>query len=180
VSTSSNRAHAHTDNVLAKTILLSGSPGIIDEAARLWRRESDAHLADVLSACDGDPAAMAHFLRAWYRQPLFDPLRDHPAYEHYLLTARLQSARPQELARSLREAGAGSMPNLWPELGHAGSVVYICGELDRKFVTLSSHLSRVSEGSFAIEIVRGCGHAVHVEAPRALLGLIHRHLDQHG
>ena len=176
VSPWSKLASTQTHKVLAKTILISGSPGLVDEAARRGRRESDAHLAGVLSACEGDEAAMARFLGAWYRQPLFDSLREHPLFEHSVLGARMQSARPRELARSLCEAGAGSMPNMWPDLSRVGKVVYVCGELDRKFVTLSSHLTLASGGSVAVEVVPGCGHAVHLEAPRTLLGLLHRHM----
>lgn len=57
-------------------------------------------------------------------------------------------------------------------------VALVAGELDAKFVTISRHMARVMAGGGAggrgarVHLVRGAGHAVHLEQPLALLQLL--------
>ena len=97
-----------------------------------------------------------------------------------LLQETVESRRrnePAELARSLREMGAGSQPSLWDELGGLSvPAMVVAGGLDEKFVGIGRRME--AEGPMVDFVsVPDVGHNVHSEAPDAYIGLLQGFLE---
>jgi 2-succinyl-6-hydroxy-2,4-cyclohexadiene-1-carboxylate synthase len=141
---------------LERSILISGTAGIADDALRTERRERDNALADAIETQNDVPA----FLEQWLNQPMFATLSPDQAgsAERYENTAR-------GLASSLRLSGTGTQEPSWDRLSKIETPVHlISGAYDPRFVTTNTHMVRhLARGSF--HIVPGAGHAVHLEQP---------------
>lgn len=144
-----------------KAIVESGSPGLKTEQERRERRESDRALADRIEA-DFD-----QFLIDWYNQSLFQSLKAHPQFER-MLKERSRN-NPVELARSLREMGAGMQPNLWEKLrSHQQPLLLMAGERDHKFVVLNQEMASLCKTA-ELAIVPNTGHNIHFERPKVFV-----------
>jgi 2-succinyl-6-hydroxy-2,4-cyclohexadiene-1-carboxylate synthase len=79
---------------------------------------------------------------------------------------------PAGLADALRGLGTAALPPLWdrlPEL--AMPVLLVVGERDEKFRAIAERMAqRLADPR--VEVVPGAGHAVHLERPDAVAGLI--------
>lgn len=161
--------------LVSRTVIISASPGIVEEAARRARRDEDEHRARRLETQGLEP-----FLEDWYRQPLFTPLREHPGYPAVLVRRRRND--PRLLARSLRTMGAGSQRSLWGDLaGLRTPLLFLAGERDPKFTALA--LAAVAHCRQAEAVVlRGRGHALVEEDPEAVVREAAKFLagDEHG
>src|ERR1044071_3487084 len=88
-------------------VLVSMSPGIVDEEARATRVAADEELARSVER-DGVDA----FLERWIAQPLFATVPpDAPGL------ADRRSLAPAYLAHCLRVLGTGTMEPMWSRLG---------------------------------------------------------------
>ena len=146
--------------------LESASPGIESAADRLARRRADDELAKRLESGDFEG-----FLRGWYDQPLFASLERDEALLRKTIEAR-QRNDPEELARSLRGMGTGSMPPLWGELtGLRVPALAAAGVLDEKFAGISHRMARMSPLVRTV-LVPEAGHNVRAEAPDAYLATL--------
>jgi 2-succinyl-6-hydroxy-2,4-cyclohexadiene-1-carboxylate synthase len=155
----------------AGLFLESVSPGLESASERASRCAADESKAKRLESGDFEA-----YLRDWYRQPLFASL----AHDEQLLHRTVQARRrndPGELARSLRGMGTGSQPSLWEELeGLAVPTLAVAGELDEKYVKISSRMTGISP-RIRSAWVRGVGHNVHDEAPAEYVVLLGSFLD---
>ena len=157
-------------------VALSASPGIDDEARRDQRKSWDARIARNI-VIDGG----AQFVNDWYSSggTLWDSLRCHPRFED-MMRKRVASfdatrgaggfPREAELAAVFLALSAGVQPPMMEalcEYNIRGEKVFVLvGERDMKYVDIADDMvdrGAVSETSRFV--VRGCGHALHIEGP---------------
>lgn len=147
-----------------RLVLIGASPGIADADERARRRIADERLAERI-----ERLTIEEFAREWARTPV---LADIPpqlaaiAYED-----RLRST-PAGLAAALRGLGTGALPPVWERLGElVMPVVLLAGERDPKFTALAYEMaSRIPRAE--VRIVPGAGHAVHLERPEVVAGVL--------
>jgi 2-succinyl-6-hydroxy-2,4-cyclohexadiene-1-carboxylate synthase len=157
--------------VVRGLVLVGGTGGIEDEAARAERRQADAALADRLERDGLEP-----FLDAWLAQPLFAGLA---------VAAQCRDERAQNtvqgLASSLRLAGTGSQEPLWSRLGALDMpVLVIAGEDDSKFSAEADRLVSSIGSNATKRLVAGAGHTAHLERPEEFLALLRPWLAERG
>ena len=151
----------------SRIVIASASPGIADGDERALRREADAELAARLQREWPEP-----FLTSWYDMALFGELKRCAGYPE-LMQRRLH-CDPQTLARVLAAGGTGQQEPLWdrlPTLESKTLVVY--GERDEKYREITERMLACS-GPLSCEVVAGCSHAVHVEAPERFAEICRR------
>ncbi|PHT48075.1 Protein PHYLLO, chloroplastic [Capsicum baccatum] len=85
-------------------VIISGSPGLIDEEARKVRRAKDD-----FAACSLASSGLEPFLDAWYSGDLWNSLRTHPHFNK-ILASRLQHCDLKNLARVLSDLSVGRQP----------------------------------------------------------------------
>jgi 2-succinyl-6-hydroxy-2,4-cyclohexadiene-1-carboxylate synthase len=151
-------------------VLVSASPGIADDRERATRAEADAVLAEGIEQ-DGVDA----FLSRWLAQPMFASVpADAPGLAD---RRRLSSAY---LAASLRQLGAGVMEPMWNDLPKLTMpVLLVTGTLDDKYTAIARRmLERMHAGVEHVELEGG--HALPLEQPAVLGGLITAFATEHG
>jgi 2-succinyl-6-hydroxy-2,4-cyclohexadiene-1-carboxylate synthase len=149
-----------------RLVLIGASPGIADPLQRGERRRSDEQLADEI-----ERSSIEEFARRWERTPVLAGL---PAAALDAAHADRLRSTPAGLARALRGLGTGALPSLWDRLGDlAMPVTLAVGERDEKFLGIAAEMSRGIPGARIPEaqvvVVPGAGHAVHLEAPEAIV-----------
>jgi 2-succinyl-6-hydroxy-2,4-cyclohexadiene-1-carboxylate synthase len=145
---------------LAGLLLVAGSAGLEDEAARAARAVVDDERATGQAR---DPAA---FLAAFWGLPLFAGLRDHPRREA-LLAARIAraSVSPARLAHLMRGLSVGRMPSLWSALPSLSApVVIVNGARDGEYVAVGERMTAALPRARHV-VVEGASHALLLEAP---------------
>lgn len=160
-------ALAHPEKV-DKLVLISATAGIEHVAERAARREADEALAARV-----ERGGLEAFLSEWLARPLFATL----AADRAGLEARLANS-PAGLASSLRLAGAGSQASLWGRLNElrarALPVLLVVGEQDEKYRRLATRIARRIGGSADVLVVKGAGHACHLEQPAVVAAAVAR------
>lgn len=152
-------------------VLVGATAGIPDPVARAERRRADEALADRLLAA-GDEG-LGSFLEDWLASPLFATLGAEAAD----LPSRLLNTAAG-LASSLRACGTGVQDPLDVELRRIASpVLLVVGERDTKFRGEAERLA-AALGDARIAVVRGAGHACHLEQPDLFVELVRGWLDQ--
>jgi 2-succinyl-6-hydroxy-2,4-cyclohexadiene-1-carboxylate synthase len=154
-------ALGHAD-LVERLVLVGATAGIENAAERLERQASDELLAEGLER-DGLDA----FLGRWLAQPLFASLPD----EAIGLDAR-RTNTADGLAASLRLMGTGSQDNLWPRLNEISApTMLVVGALDEKFSAIAQRMEAAMPDAH-VASMNGCGHACHLEAPDAFVGIV--------
>lgn len=150
----------------SRATLIGVNPGL-SNADRPARQAWEEDLARMLER-QGLPA----FLERWERLPLWTSQQRLPD----AVLARQRAIRmvhdPAGLARSLRVAGLGRMPDLRPALSTLDlPVQLVVGGEDARFRALAQDMiARLPHGSLGI--VEGVGHNVVLEAPGELAALL--------
>jgi 2-succinyl-6-hydroxy-2,4-cyclohexadiene-1-carboxylate synthase len=146
-----------------RLVLIGGTAGIEDPAAREARRQRDEELAEQAQA------DVEGFLERWVAAPMFAGLRD-PGLEE----RRRNSA--DGLASSLRLAGTGTQLPLWDRLGDISCpVLALAGADDVRFALAAGRIARlVPRGAFSL--VAGAGHAAHLAQPEICAAIVERFL----
>ena len=153
---------------VAALVLVGGTPGLEDAAARAERRAADADLAAALRR-DGVDA----FLERWLALPLFAGL---PPWARFDDERRRNTA--EGLASSLELAGTGSQADLWPRLpelvepGPALPVLAVAGADDTKFSAIAERMATAIGPAATARLVPGAGHAAHLERPSTFLTVV--------
>jgi 2-succinyl-6-hydroxy-2,4-cyclohexadiene-1-carboxylate synthase len=138
-----------------RLILIGGTGGIEDVAARAQRRARDDAMADELEG-SGD---LDGFLHRWIANPLFGGRRPDAAE----ITERRRNT-PAGLASSLRLAGTGTQEPLWDRLGGLDlPVLALAGANDPRFVATGLRLAALTGGVFSAVV--GAAHAAHLDQP---------------
>jgi 2-succinyl-6-hydroxy-2,4-cyclohexadiene-1-carboxylate synthase len=152
--------------VVERLVLIGASPGIADPAERAARTAADAALAERIEAI-----GIEEFVREWGAQPLFAGV---PRGVAELADEDRLRNTASGLAAALRGLGTGVMPPLWDRLGELTIPVdLVVGERDEKFRAIAERM----EGALPaprLHVVGGSGHAVHLEAPDAVVELLMR------
>ena len=143
---------------LSSLILISASPGIPDPDERQKRFEKDANLADTMTT-----ASFNKILSHWYRNPIFDTLPNHPAYD--AMIKRRQEQNPSYLRQVLKNLSPGNHPSLWgklPQLDIPG--LYIVGQKDLHYVGLGQRVCSLWPRAI-LQPFAQASHAVPTEDP---------------
>jgi 2-succinyl-6-hydroxy-2,4-cyclohexadiene-1-carboxylate synthase len=149
---------------VVRLVLIGASPGLADAGERAARATSDAALAARIEAIGLDA-----FVHEWEAQPLFAGMpRGIADVAH---ADRMRNTAPG-LAAALRGLGTGVMPPLWDRLAElAMPVELVVGERDAKFRALAEDMgARLRDAR--VHVVDGAGHAVHLEAPDAVVDVV--------
>jgi 2-succinyl-6-hydroxy-2,4-cyclohexadiene-1-carboxylate synthase len=149
-----------------RLVLIGASPGLASAEERAARAADDAALADRIEAI-----GLEAFVREWAAQPLFDGMPRGIA--ELVVADRMRNTAPG-LAAALRGLGTGVMPSLWERLGELElPVELVVGERDEKFRAIAERMERTLPDA-RLTVVPGAGHAVHLEAPEAIVEILRR------
>ncbi len=141
--------------MVSQLVLISGTPGLVTQAERSARLQSDNELADH-SEKIGTPA----FIDDWLALPIFSGLSDQTNQRN----DRIRNTA-KGLADSLRFAGTGTQEPQWPNLHQLSMpVLLMVGELDIKFTTIAKDMQLLLQSS-EMKVVPNVGHTVHLEDP---------------
>jgi 2-succinyl-6-hydroxy-2,4-cyclohexadiene-1-carboxylate synthase len=150
--------------LVSRLVLISGSPGLESEAARVARRRADEALAS-----DLEQLGVERFLDRWEAGPLFARLRALPVERQ----AELRAHRTKDaagMAVALRHLGLGAQPSYWGRLGELSiPVLLMTGAEDPKFTELARTMSGRIVQAETLSLA-GCGHAPHLESPGQVVG----------
>lgn len=153
-------------------VLVSASPGIESESARLSRLASDEKLAERLSSIP-----LNQFIDEWYQQLLFASLRNSPMYTS--VAAARASGDRAAIARALVGFSTGRQHPLWDRLKELQMpVCYVAGESDTKYTAIGRRVADLCPLG-KLHIIPGAGHAVHIEQPEELSRVIASFVQPH-
>ncbi len=154
-----------------KAIIVSASPGLRTEEERLSRRESDEGIARKIER------NFEGFIEAWYEQPLFASLKNHPIFKEVESERKINN--PSNLALALRLLGTGQQPSLWDELQqNRVPIQFFAGEKDLKFVEIGRQMVNLCPDS-SLEIFAECGHTLHFENRKLFLDRLTTFFNKH-
>ncbi len=154
-----------------KAIIVSASPGLRTEEERRSRRESDEGIARKIER------NFEGFITAWYEQPLFATLKNHPIFKEVESERKINS--PENLALALRLLGTGQQPSAWDELQkNRVPIQFFAGEKDLKFVEIGRQMVNLFTES-TLEIFPGCGHTLHLENRELFLDRLTQFFNKH-
>jgi 2-succinyl-6-hydroxy-2,4-cyclohexadiene-1-carboxylate synthase len=148
-----------------RLVLIGAGPGLPDALERQVRGDADERLAEWIDRARD----MEEVARRWERTPVLG--RQPPEVRKRAHADRLRNT-PAGIARALRGLGTGALPSVWHRLSELRMpVVLIAGERDQKYVTISERMAeRIPDAR--VVVVPGAGHAVHLEAPDLVAGVI--------
>ncbi|PIN25904.1 Isochorismate synthase [Handroanthus impetiginosus] len=153
-----------------RAVIISGSPGLIDNDARTIRRAKDDFRASTLVS-----NGLEFFLEAWYAEELWASLRSHPHFKQ-IVTNRLQQDDVHTLGKVLSDLSIGRQPSLWEDLKNCKvPIQLLVGEKDAKFKAIAGEMhNKISQGndstkSTPVVEIPNAGHAVHIENPLAVI-----------
>jgi 2-succinyl-6-hydroxy-2,4-cyclohexadiene-1-carboxylate synthase len=151
-------------------MLVSASPGIANNRERAARIEADEVLADSI-----EQDTVEAFLTNWLAQPMFATV---PADAPGLSDRRRLTT--DYLAACLRLLGAGVMDPMWSDLPKLQMpVLLVTGTLDDKYTAIARRmLERMHAGVTHLQLAGG--HALPLEQPAVLGGLITAFAAEHG
>jgi 2-succinyl-6-hydroxy-2,4-cyclohexadiene-1-carboxylate synthase len=147
-----------------RLVLIGASPGLADPGEREERRRADEALA-----AWAETVTIDQFVSRWSQTPVL--VDQPPGVRAAVMADRLRNTT-DGLAAALRGLGTGTLPSLWDRLGEITiPVELIVGERDRKFRRTAERMAAALPDA-RLHVVPGSGHAVHLEEPWAVAGLI--------
>ena len=149
--------------VVRSLVLVGGTPGIEDEAARAERRAADLAQAQRIRA-EGVDA----FVERWLAMPMFAGLPPGARFED---ERRRNTA--EGLATSLELAGTGSQAPLWDALPDIEPpVLVVAGEDDHRYAAIAERTAGAIGPNARAALVPGAGHSAHLEQPERAVDLV--------
>jgi 2-succinyl-6-hydroxy-2,4-cyclohexadiene-1-carboxylate synthase len=149
--------------VVRSLVLVGGTPGIEDEAARAERRAADLAQAQRIRA-EGVDA----FVERWLSMPMFAGLPPGARFED---ERRRNTA--EGLATSLELAGTGSQAPLWDALPDIEApVLVVAGEDDHRYAAIAERTAGAIGPNARAALVPGAGHSAHLEQPERAVDLV--------
>jgi 2-succinyl-6-hydroxy-2,4-cyclohexadiene-1-carboxylate synthase len=157
-------------DIVQGLMLVSTSPGIADPTERAARVEADELLADSV-----ERHGVHSFLADWLAQPMFASVPpDAPG-----LTDR-RKLTPEFLAACLRRLGAGAMGPMWSDVSTLTMpVMLVTGTRDEKYTAIARRMLERMHTRVSLVQLDG-GHALPLEQPAVLGGLITAFASEHG
>jgi 2-succinyl-6-hydroxy-2,4-cyclohexadiene-1-carboxylate synthase len=150
-------------DLVRRLVLISTTAGIEDEAQRAQRRASDEEIATRIER-DG----VATFVRWWLERPIFATLPPEAAAVDSRLGGTVKG-----LASSLRLAGTGTQQPAWDRLGELDMpVLVMAGALDQPYCQRAERMAAAIGANAELAVIPDAGHACHLEAREAWLGVI--------
>jgi len=147
---------------VASLTLVSASPGIRDEEARMERKKTDRIWAEMMREL---PAQ--EFLTAWYLQPVFESLHTQPELLNQIIQRR-SSVHLKFVHSALEKWGQGTVPSLWDQLGElAIPVQVLVGQNDELYCAHAERMKSLFP-DIHVTMVESAGHALHLEQPDKL------------
>lgn len=144
-------------------VLVGGTPGIEDEAARAERRAADVAQAQRIRV-EGVDA----FVERWLAMPMFAGLPPEARFED---ERRRNTA--EGLAASLERAGTGSQAPLWDVLPRIEvPVLVVAGEDDHRYAAIAERTAAAIGPNARTALVPGAGHSAHLEQPDRAVDLV--------
>lgn len=141
--------------MVSQLVLISGTPGLVTQAERSARLQSDNELADHI-----EKIGTSAFIDEWLALPIFAGLTDSTNQR----IDRLRNTA-KGLADSLRFAGNGTQEPQWQNLHQLAMPVHlIVGETDAKFRAIANDMQPLLSSSH-LTVVPNVGHTVHLEDP---------------
>lgn len=157
----------------AKIVLLSSGLGYQRPEESAERRKRDADWAE-LFALKGEDA-----WRSWYEQGVFAASLPFLASSEGKEWVMGKSHDYSALAAALVLFSPGSHDYLGPNLAAIDSPLYLVGEKDEAYVSLSNAVRQLNPGA-VVEKISGVGHILHQEAPHAVAAQIALWRTKHG
>ena len=143
----------HPETVTA-LVCIGSDPGIEDARERSLRREADLLWANLVEEIGVEP-----FLKEWLAQPIFDGVPESS------IAHRLAN-EPAGLAWAMRAYGTGAMSPMWGLLSAIETpTLFVAGEADARYRDLIVRAADLMPNA-SVAIVKGCGHAPHIESPK--------------
>lgn len=155
-------ALCHDPHPFGTLVLEAAGLGPLDAAERSAASDRDFRNAARLRA-EGIEA----FMDFWEELPLFATQHALPDTVRERIRAERLSNDPEALARSFEHAGQHAMPSrsrVLEALEKSGvPVLYLAGELDRKYRSLSEDVAALPCAE--VRVISGAGHDTHLENP---------------
>lgn len=139
-------------SLFTQVIALSAHPGLRNEQEKKRRAEDELKWERLLKTL-----SIEQFLEIWYAQPLFASLKKREPLFSEIIERRCQH-NPQALAAAMRLFSPVHQHINIPE-----SALFLCGEDDLKYRELYHTLLP----KIRTRMLAGCGHALHLEDPKA-------------
>ncbi|KAK4430131.1 protein PHYLLO, chloroplastic [Sesamum alatum] len=118
-----------------RAVIISGSPGLIDNDARATRKAKDDFRASTLVS-----NGLEFFIQTWYAEELWTSFRCHPKFKQ-IVTDRLQHDDLHTLGKILSDLSIGRQPSLWEDLKNCKvPIQLIVGEKDAKFRAIARQM----------------------------------------
>ncbi|HQU08556.1 MAG TPA: 2-succinyl-6-hydroxy-2,4-cyclohexadiene-1-carboxylate synthase [Opitutales bacterium] len=153
---------------IAQLVLISASPGIRGEEARVQRRNEDEVLAQFLMT-----HGMDEFVRLWENRPIIASQRKHiPAATFAHMRIRRLENKPRALAHALSCFSPGLWPECWGRAAYLKMpVLIVTGEEDTVYSHNAEEMCRRIPQSKHLTIPKA-GHAVHLENTTAFVAAL--------
>lgn len=153
----------HVDSLPVMGLVLEGAhPGLSDPAERLHRAQEDRSRAQQIRAL-----GLPHFLKDWYRLPLFALEEQNEQTMEAFIHERAQHRDPNAIARILEESSPGRVPSLWHDIPTLKvPLCFIHGENDPKYAGVAREIQRIHPPT-SISAIPRAGHNTHRDAPDA-------------
>lgn len=148
-------------------VLVSSGMGFLDENEQKLRKNSDRKWAQLARANPSE------FWEKWYKQDLFSSFSSlSPPIQQSWREDRL-SIDINVLCHQIENLSPANHPYLAPKIRNfvdSGiSVLYIVGELDKKYL---SEAKKMEDFGATVKVIQGAGHIIPLETPTALAKII--------
>jgi len=159
----------------AALVLEGASPGLSSVEQRAEREISDHALARFI-----EEEGIEAFHNYWEQQPLFASQRLLPPEVQERIRNQRVKSNPTGLANTLRAAGPGTQLSVREHLSSLKlPVLCVAGEYDEKFCSIAEEMCRLLPNG-RVSIVRGAGHAPHLEKSQDFNSLVLEFLESIG
>lgn len=172
----------HPD-LFARATLVGAHPGLTSAAERAARLDADGRWERLLEQArdqgSGTDQPLGEFVRQWESQPLFATQARLPESKRSAERAARLAHNPAGLLLALSTLGLGRMPDYSAALERVRLPVdLLIGEEDEKFRAIAERLARALPEA-RITRVRGAGHNLILEAPRAVAARVQARWEEH-